>query len=72
VVHHALHLKASAARTNYSKSSTSKYWGVSLRSTGKWEANIHVHGRTRYLGKFSSEEDAATAYDRCVGLIGTQ
>jgi hypothetical protein len=37
---------------------------------GKWKTLIQIGGRPCYLGTFSSEEDAARAYDRCVGLIG--
>lgn len=36
------------------------YWS---RAAGKWAANIKVNRRIRYLGVFTSEEDAARAYD---------
>lgn len=42
----------------------SRYRGVSWHSaTGKWEARISVRGKRISLGLFSSEEDAAIAYD---------
>ena len=41
----------------------SKYIGVCFsRSTGKWQAQIQVNGKHKYLGVFSLEEDAAEAY----------
>lgn len=44
---------------------TSRYKGVSWASTkGKWLANIHVNGRTRYLGRYTDEQEAARAYNR--------
>lgn len=43
---------------------TSRFKGVSLdRSRGKWMAWIHVNGKTRSLGRFAEEEDAARAYN---------
>jgi hypothetical protein len=43
---------------------TSKYKGVSFCSqTNRWKASIRVDGRTRTLGRFDSEEQAARAYD---------
>lgn len=44
---------------------TSRYLGVCLyRPTGKWLAQISVDGRSRNLGYFRDEEEAARAYDR--------
>lgn len=43
---------------------TSRYKGVCWYSPrSKWAAYIHVNGKTRYLGRFNSEEEAAAAYD---------
>jgi len=43
---------------------SSKFKGVTFRrSCGKWEAAIRTRGKTRYLGVFIAEEDAARVYD---------
>ena len=41
---------------------TSKFKGVRLLKSGKWEADIW-HGKSIYLGTFLEEIDAARAYD---------
>jgi hypothetical protein len=38
--------------------------GVSRRSDGRWRARIFISGREVYLGSFTSEKEAAAAYDR--------
>lgn len=44
---------------------TSQYKGVSWATTkNKWLVNIHVDGRTRYLGRYGDEKEAARAYNR--------
>jgi hypothetical protein len=43
---------------------SSKYKGVCWRKQyGKFQASIGVHGRTKYLGMFTDEVQAAQAYD---------
>lgn len=42
---------------------TSKYKGVSLQSTGKWQAMIKRNGVLYQLGQYWNEEDAARAYN---------
>ena len=37
------------------------YWD---KARGRWGATIHVDGRTRALGRFKTELEAAAAYDR--------
>lgn len=45
------------------KTNTSGYRGVSKR--GKyWEAGIKLHGKTTYLGWFSTPQEAAIAYNK--------
>jgi hypothetical protein len=41
---------------------TSGYKGVRMKAK-KWEAHIGDHGRDYYLGRYSSPEEAARAYD---------
>ena len=42
---------------------SSRYKGVS-RQCRRWRASIKVDGKSRHLGLFACEEDAADAYDR--------
>ena len=45
--------------------STSIYKGVSrMMRDGRWEARIKVDGKSKNLGHFDDEEDAARAYDK--------
>ena len=39
------------------------YRGITLHS-GKWEARIRISGKTKHLGHYQTEEEAAHAYDR--------
>lgn len=48
-----------------SKPGTSKFKGVSWDSSrSRWISSIQINGRTHHLGRFSSELDAARAYDK--------
>jgi len=43
---------------------TSKYKGVSWDSARRmWRAHITIHNKSRFLGRFDDERDAALAYD---------
>jgi hypothetical protein len=43
---------------------SSKYKGVSYKKNlGKWQANIKINQKWKYLGVFLNEEDAAEAYN---------
>ena len=45
--------------------SSSPYKGVCWnKASRKWQAGIKIDGRSRYLGLYLSEEDAALAYDK--------
>lgn len=47
------------------KNSSSKYKGVYFSSqTGKWRAQIKTGGKTKHLGLFVDESDAAKAYNK--------
>lgn len=54
-----------ANRRKQAEESTSAFKGVSWhRRQRRWLAGIGIDGKTRYLGSFTKEEDAARAYDR--------
>lgn len=36
--------------------------GVTMRPSGKWQAQIYYAGKSRYIGVFAGREKAATAY----------
>jgi len=37
--------------------------GVTMRPSGKWQAQLYFAGKSRYIGVFDSREKAATAYE---------
>ena len=57
-------LSGNARNVASSRGSSSKYLGVSWsKSKGRWYSCITASGKTKSLGRFVSEEDAARAYD---------
>jgi hypothetical protein len=49
---------------------TSKYKGVSYKKkTKKWKAQINYQNHDYHIGYFSSELDAAIAYDACARIL---
>lgn len=47
-------------RANRSSQYKGVYWD---KNRGKWSATVHVDGKTRALGRFADESEAAKAYD---------
>jgi len=51
-------------RNRWSTSGSSQYKGVGWHAqVCKWQAQIQIDGKVRYLGVFLNEEEAACAYD---------
>ncbi len=53
-----------AANSKLSTANTSGFKGVSQTASGKWQAQIFVDGKSRYLGSFDNPEQASLAYRR--------
>lgn len=53
---------------------TSKYPGVYWRKErSRWLAKIYLNGKTKYLGQFTNEREAAKAYEKaCRELVGEE
>jgi hypothetical protein len=50
------------------KNTSSKYKGVTYRRLNKWEASIYLSKKYKYIGMFSTEIEAAKAYDEMAKL----
>src|SRR5580658_9253484 len=56
-------------RNNHSSRFKGVFWND---DRSRWQASIHSEGKTRYIGRFDDEEDAARAYDeRALALFGS-
>ena len=57
-------IKENNANRAAKNNSSSQYKGVSFdRSRGKWISAIQIDGKTKHIGRFDNERDAAIAYD---------
>jgi hypothetical protein len=57
--------KQNAQNRKPRKNSSSKYKGVVFdKKSGKYQAQIKVDGKSKYLGQYEKEEAAARAYDK--------
>lgn len=56
--------------SKYRKGLTSKYTGVSwFKNTNKWNAQIQIKGKTKYLGHFNNELQASKAYQKALSEL---
>jgi len=46
------------------ENSRSRFRGVTMHRCGKWTARLTINGKRKTLGYFTTEEDAARAYNR--------
>ena len=51
------------------KLSTVKFRGVTCRPSGKWQAQVYYGGKSRYVGVFDLEAEAALAYEAARELL---
>ncbi len=53
------------------QNSSSQYPGVCWATNDKkWQANITINGKTKYLGQFINEREAFDAYKQAINIIG--
>lgn len=52
------------------KGGTSKYTGVSwIKSRNKWGSSIYINGKSKFLGRFTSELEAHQAYQKALNSL---
>ena len=60
----ATHAENTRNRGKRTTDTSSRYKGVSMhKPTGAWQAYVTFENKTKHLGYFSNQEDAATAYN---------
>lgn len=64
VITHRENVSKSKRFNRLKDNKTSKYTGVRLLKSGKWNAQFYTNGRNESLGCFTIEEDAAKAYQK--------
>ena len=61
----ATHRQNSYNRVHFTKNPSSKYKGVSFKKrTKKWNVQIRYDGKSKFIGSFDNEIEAAKAYDK--------
>ena len=60
------------SQSKQKRNTTSKYKGVSFcKDRGNWKASIKTNGKTKFLGRFKDEDQAARAYnEKAIELFG--
>ena len=61
----ATHRQNAYNRIHFRRNPSSKYKGVSFKKrTKKWQVQIRYDGKSKFIGSFDSEIEAAKAYDK--------
>jgi AP2 domain/HNH endonuclease len=60
----AVNAKQNTQNSKPRKNTSSRFKGVCSNKQGKWQAQIKINNKSFYLGQYSTEEEAAKAYDK--------